>query len=153
MFNCEQARPLCMRALEDGNYDELADPYLERNYPVHEMARMVASAAASIRHSAKRRPKMSQIVRALEGDASLDDLQHGMKPQASGVGSASSRSSEYDSSYSDDLKKFRKTAGIDQSGEFNNSSEYGATSDHGHDSSDYGIGNRGQIPPVKPFQK
>lgn len=56
-----------MRALENGNYDELVDPYLERNYPVHKMARMAACAAcaacaaASIRHSACRRPKMSQV--------------------------------------------------------------------------------------------
>lgn len=48
-------------ALEDGNYDELVDPRLERNYPTHEMARMVACAAAAIRHSARKRPKMSQV--------------------------------------------------------------------------------------------
>lgn len=59
---CEQARPLLARALEDGNHDELADPRLELNYNHHEMQRMVACAAASIRHSAKKRPKMSQVL-------------------------------------------------------------------------------------------
>jgi hypothetical protein len=57
----KQARPLCARAMEDGNFDELADPRLEKNYLPHEMARMVACAAASVRHSARRRPKMSQV--------------------------------------------------------------------------------------------
>ncbi|GAB2247929.1 hypothetical protein Droror1_Dr00007811 [Drosera rotundifolia] len=53
------------------SYMELADTRLEQNYSSEEMAHMVACAAVSIRHSARRRPKMSQIVKALEGDASL----------------------------------------------------------------------------------
>lgn len=57
----KQARPLMTRALEDGNYSELVDPRLENNYNPQEMARMVALAAASVRHSARRRPKMSQV--------------------------------------------------------------------------------------------
>ena len=40
------------------------DRFLESNYDSQEMARMVACAAASIRHSAKRRPKMSQVYAA-----------------------------------------------------------------------------------------
>ena len=56
-----QARPLCAKALEDGNYDELVDPALERNYDLQEMACMVACAGASVSHSAKRRPKMSRV--------------------------------------------------------------------------------------------
>ncbi|MBA0753384.1 hypothetical protein Gogos_022193, partial [Gossypium gossypioides] len=54
------ARPLLDRALATGNHDELIDPRLEGNYDHGEMQRMVACASASIRHSAKRRPKMSQ---------------------------------------------------------------------------------------------
>ncbi|MBA0851582.1 hypothetical protein Goshw_022437, partial [Gossypium schwendimanii] len=54
------ARPLLDRALATGNHDELIDPRLEGNYDHGEMQRMVACALASIRHSAKRRPKMSQ---------------------------------------------------------------------------------------------
>lgn len=57
-----QARPLLTRALEDGNYTELVDIRLDNTYNSQEMARMVACAAASIRHSAKRRPKMSQVL-------------------------------------------------------------------------------------------
>lgn len=61
-FLLEQARPLLAKALEDGNYAPLADPRLEGNFDQDEMARMAACAAASIRHSAKRRPKMSQVI-------------------------------------------------------------------------------------------
>ena len=57
---CKQARPILLRALEDGNYEELVDPRLEKNYKPQEMVRLIACAAACIRHSARRRPKMSQ---------------------------------------------------------------------------------------------
>lgn len=57
----QQARPLCERAMNEGNYNELADPRLESNFVPQEMARMVACAAASIRHSARLRPKMSEV--------------------------------------------------------------------------------------------
>ena len=58
----EQARPLLSRGLEEeGNFGELVDPFLEGNYNAQEMKRMAACAAASIRHSAKKRPKMSQV--------------------------------------------------------------------------------------------
>lgn len=118
------ARPLLSQSLEEGNFDELADPLLERNYNPQEMARMVACAAASIRHSAKKRPKMSQIVRALEGDSSLEDLNEGVRPgQSSMYGSGSSDYSQ--SSYNADMKKFRQMALSSQ--EFP-SSEYGASS-------------------------
>lgn len=122
------SRPLCVKAMSDGNYDELADSRLEKNYDVQEMACMVACAAACIRHSARRRPKMSQVVRALEGDVSLDDLNDGVKPgQSSYFGSGTS--SEYDaSSYSADMKRFRKVA-LD-SREYA-SSDYGGTSEYG----------------------
>ncbi|KAL5557269.1 hypothetical protein UlMin_039505 [Ulmus minor] len=119
------ARPLLQRAIEDGNYGELVDPRLENNYNSHEMARMIASAAASIRHSARKRPKMSQIVRALEGDVSLDDLNEGVRPGQSSI-YTSSGSSDYDTNaYNADMKKFRKMALSSQ--EFV-SSEFGASS-------------------------
>lgn len=57
----EQARPLLQRGLEDGNFEELIDPFLEGNYNNQELARMAACACASIRHSGKKRPKMSQV--------------------------------------------------------------------------------------------
>ncbi|RVW38271.1 Proline-rich receptor-like protein kinase PERK1 [Vitis vinifera] len=56
------ARPLLTRALEDGNFDTLVDPCLQKDYNHHEMARMVACAAACVRHSARRRPRMSQVI-------------------------------------------------------------------------------------------
>ncbi|KAF3509519.1 hypothetical protein F2Q69_00003759 [Brassica cretica] len=121
------ARPLCLNAAQDGDYSELVDPRLEGQYEPYEMARMVACAAAAIRHSARRRPKMSQIVRALEGDASLEDLNEVKPGQSLGRGS----SSDYDSStYSADMRKFRKVA--------MDSHEYGATSEYGN-TSEYGL--------------
>lgn len=56
-----QARPLLTKAIEGGEYKELVDPRLGDNYNPQEMACMVTCAAASIRHSARRRPKMSQV--------------------------------------------------------------------------------------------
>lgn len=51
-----------MRALEDGEYDALVDPQLGKDFNPYEMARMIACAAACVRHSARRRPRMSQVV-------------------------------------------------------------------------------------------
>ncbi|KAL6624709.1 hypothetical protein ACP70R_032030 [Stipagrostis hirtigluma subsp. patula] len=123
------ARPLLIRALEDGDYDALVDPRLGKDFSPNEMARMIACAAACVRHSARRRPRMSQVVRALEGDVSLEDLNEGVRPGHSRFfGSYSS--SDYDSGqYNEDMKKFRKMA-------FNNnnytSSQYSApTSEYG----------------------
>lgn len=63
-FSCSalQARPLLTQALEDGDFDALTDPRLEKNYKKNEMARMVACAAACVRHSAWLRPRMSQVI-------------------------------------------------------------------------------------------
>ncbi|KAL1216000.1 Proline-rich receptor-like protein kinase PERK4 [Cardamine amara subsp. amara] len=106
------ARPLMAKALEDGNFNELADARLEGNYNPQEMARMVTCAAASIRHSGRKRPKMSQIVRALEGEVSLDALNEGVKPGLSNIyGSSGAISSDYSqTSYNADMKKFRQIA-------------------------------------------
>lgn len=68
------ATPVLIQASNGGSFDEMVDPRLEGNYNKDEMHRMVACAAACLRHAAKRRPKMSKIVRVLEGDVSLDDL-------------------------------------------------------------------------------
>jgi interleukin-1 receptor-associated kinase 1 len=58
----DQARPLLSQALEeDGNFSELVDPFLEGNYNHQEMIRLAACASSSIRHSAKKRSKMSQV--------------------------------------------------------------------------------------------
>ncbi|KAK4491388.1 hypothetical protein RD792_002131 [Penstemon davidsonii] len=122
------ARPILVRVTEGGSYEELVDPKLGNNYDPQEMLRMVASAAACIRHSARRRPKMSQIVRALEGDVSLEDLNEGVKTVNSAL-FGSSGSSEY-GSYTD-INRMRK-AGALSSQEFT-SSEHGLTGEFVHD--------------------
>ncbi|KAE9606710.1 hypothetical protein Lal_00026353 [Lupinus albus] len=107
------ARPLLAHGLEEdpGKFGELVDPFLEGNYNAHEMSMMAACAAGSIRHSARKRLKMSQIVRALEGDVSLDDLKEGMmKTGVTNVQTTSSSSSEipYDTmQYNHDMQKMR----------------------------------------------
>ncbi|KAK4424146.1 Proline-rich receptor-like protein kinase PERK4 [Sesamum alatum] len=112
------ARPILTRVVDGGSYDELVDPKLENNYDPQEMLRMVTCAAACIRQSARRRPKMSKIVRALEGDVSLDDLNEGTKPGHSVVLSSSGSSLS-------DINKIRKAAGL-SSQEFS-SGEHGQT--------------------------
>lgn len=62
---CMQARPLLARALSEDNFDELLDPRLENRVDRLELERMCSSAAAAVRHSAKRRPKMKQVNRSL----------------------------------------------------------------------------------------
>ncbi len=57
-----QARPLLKQALEEGVYDALADPKLQGDYDSNEMTRMISFAAACIRHSARLRPRMSQVI-------------------------------------------------------------------------------------------
>ncbi|XP_074580661.1 proline-rich receptor-like protein kinase PERK1 [Curcuma longa] len=142
------ARPVLGRALADGNFDELVDPKLDNKYNANEMARMVACAAASVRHSARRRPKMSQIVRALEGDVSLDDLNEGVKPGQSSMFSSSG--SDLDSnSYSTNMRRFREIAlgsNDDYSNDYNSgmTSEYGANLSESSSSGEmaYGDGRR-----------
>uniref|UniRef100_A0A5B6YVJ9 non-specific serine/threonine protein kinase n=1 Tax=Davidia involucrata TaxID=16924 RepID=A0A5B6YVJ9_DAVIN len=125
------ARPLLTRALEDGNFDTLVDPRLQKDYNQNEVDRMIACAAACVRHSARRRPRMNQVVRALEGDVSLSDLNEGIRPGHSTVYS-SYGSSDYDTSqYNEDMKKIRKTALASQ--------EYGTSEYSGGPTSEYGL--------------
>ncbi|XP_051216373.1 proline-rich receptor-like protein kinase PERK4 [Lolium perenne] len=68
------ARPALSSALADGDYDGLVDERLDGDYDQMEAARVVACAAACIRHTARRRPKMSQVVKALQGEVPLETL-------------------------------------------------------------------------------
>ncbi|CAJ1973861.1 unnamed protein product [Sphenostylis stenocarpa] len=68
------ARPLLAQALQDDDFDNLVDPRLQKNFDSDEMVRLVTCAAACVRHSSRLRPRMSQIVGALEGVVSLTDL-------------------------------------------------------------------------------
>lgn len=71
-----------------------------------------------------------QIVRALEGDVSLSDLNEGIRPGQNLYSSYGS--SDYDTmQYNEDLKKFRKMA--------LNSQEYGASSEYSGPTSEYGL--------------
>jgi hypothetical protein len=56
-----QSRPLLNRAIENQEFDELVDPRLDGNFDDVEMFRVIEAAAACIRHSAARRPKMGQV--------------------------------------------------------------------------------------------
>ncbi|XP_039125003.1 proline-rich receptor-like protein kinase PERK1 [Dioscorea cayenensis subsp. rotundata] len=77
------ASPLLADALK-GNYEPLVDPRLGKNYNPNEMARMVACAAACVRHSANHRPRMSLVVKVLEGDVSPENLNDGVPPMRTG---------------------------------------------------------------------
>ncbi|PIN22381.1 Serine/threonine protein kinase [Handroanthus impetiginosus] len=125
------ARPLLTQALEDGNFGTIVDQRIKNDHDQNEMARMVACAAACVRHSAKRRPRMSQVVRALEGDVSLSDLNEGIRPGQSTVYS-SYGSSDYDTTqYNEDIRKFRKMALTSQ--------EYGSSDQYSNPTSEYGL--------------
>ncbi|GLJ16827.1 hypothetical protein SUGI_0289930 [Cryptomeria japonica] len=98
----EWARPLLSHALEEGNFEALVDPRLEKNFDRGEMFRMIEAAAACVRHSAQRRPQMGQVVRALESDTAMADLNNGVKP---------GQSTMYNSAqYSADIRRFRRMA-------------------------------------------
>ncbi|XP_076886516.1 proline-rich receptor-like protein kinase PERK8 [Bidens hawaiensis] len=82
----EWARPLLNQALENEDFDELVDPRLGKNYVQVEMFRMIEAAAACIRHLAPKRPRMSQVVRALDSIVEFTtDLSNGMKPGQSEI--------------------------------------------------------------------
>lgn len=50
------------QALETEDFgEELIDARLEKNFIPSEMLRMIEAAAACVRHSASKRPKMSQV--------------------------------------------------------------------------------------------
>uniref|UniRef100_A0A5B7A3W8 non-specific serine/threonine protein kinase n=1 Tax=Davidia involucrata TaxID=16924 RepID=A0A5B7A3W8_DAVIN len=81
----EWARPLLTRALDNEDFEELVDPRLEKNFVENEMFRMIEAAAACVRHLGSKRPRMSQVVRALDSIGEFSDLTNGMKPGQSEV--------------------------------------------------------------------
>ncbi|PIA39548.1 hypothetical protein AQUCO_02600182v1 [Aquilegia coerulea] len=89
----EWARPLLARALDSQEFDGLVDPRLEKSYVESEVFRMIEAAAACVRHSATKRPRMGQVMRALD---SLDsaDLSNGMRPGHSEVYDSTDQSAE-----------------------------------------------------------
>ncbi|BBG98989.1 proline extensin-like receptor kinase 1, partial [Prunus dulcis] len=106
----EWARPMLAQALETGNFDAIVDVRLQNDYNTGEMACMLACAAACVRHSGRRRPRMSQVVRALEGNHSPDELNEGVIPGHSKIYSSYGSSDYNTREYKEDLQKFRKLA-------------------------------------------
>ncbi|XP_022776104.1 proline-rich receptor-like protein kinase PERK12 [Durio zibethinus] len=106
----EWARPLLIQALETGDFGELIDPRVEKRYVEREVLRMIEAAAACVRHSAAKRPRMALVVRALDFEGE-SDLSNGVK---------FGQSTAYDSGqYNEEIIKFRRMAlGSDISSEF-----------------------------------
>lgn len=89
----EWARPLLSHALETQDFKVLVDPKLGTNYVAEEMFRMIEAAAACVRHSATKRPRMVQIVRAFES-METEDLSNGMRVGESEIFNSAQQSAE-----------------------------------------------------------
>ncbi|XP_022727409.1 proline-rich receptor-like protein kinase PERK9 isoform X2 [Durio zibethinus] len=89
----EWARPLLTHALDGEDFEGLADPKLGRNYVDSEMFRMIEAAAACVRHSAAKRPRMGQVMRAFDSLAT-SDLTNGMRVGESEVFNSAQQSEE-----------------------------------------------------------
>ncbi|KAF9681142.1 hypothetical protein SADUNF_Sadunf06G0194700 [Salix dunnii] len=123
------ARPLLNQALEDGNFEALIDPRLGFRYNNSEMASMVGCAAACVHPSSWIRPRMSQIVHALEGGMSAQDLSVGIfRPRNSTLYGSSISSSSSTYHYKENMKKFNMARGSAQDGISGNT---GTTSKYG----------------------
>ncbi|KAL1327542.1 proline-rich receptor-like protein kinase PERK8 [Arachis ipaensis] len=98
----EWARPHLLHAMETHDYSVLVDPRLQNQFAEAEMLRMIEAAAACVRHSAPKRPRMVQVVRALDSGAEISDLSNGVKY---------GHSTNYDSNqYDKDIRMFRRMA-------------------------------------------
>lgn len=119
-----QARPVLVDALETGDLGELVDPRLEGGYNRAEMTRIVEAAAACVRHSAPKRPRMVQVMRALDDEGSISDLSNGVK-----VGQSQAFRSGHQEAA---IQQLRRTAFASEeyTGEFENSEDlYGTDSE------------------------
>ncbi|XP_015867127.1 proline-rich receptor-like protein kinase PERK15 isoform X1 [Ziziphus jujuba] len=103
------ARALLPQALEKSYFNDLVDPMLQNDYNLSEMARMVACAVACVCHSDPHRPRMGQIVRALEGNIPLSDLFDGVTPGQSSIQHGIGGNSQY----KEELTKYQKLAPIE----------------------------------------
>ncbi|KAL6573640.1 hypothetical protein OROHE_002099 [Orobanche hederae] len=89
----EWARPLLSHALKTQEFVEIADSRLEGNYVDGEMFLLVEAAAACVRHSSAKRPKMGQVVRAFDSLATTD-LTNGMRVGESEIFNSAQQSAE-----------------------------------------------------------
>ncbi|KAK1301422.1 Proline-rich receptor-like protein kinase PERK13 [Acorus calamus] len=114
----EWARPLLNQALDTGDFSVVVDPRLENNYVKSEMFRMMETAAACVRHSAPKRPRMVQVVRALDTEGEMADITNGVKFGQSAIFEAGQ--------YASEIQRFRRMAfgSAGQSSEFGFSGEY-----------------------------
>ncbi|KAK4765933.1 hypothetical protein SAY87_007575 [Trapa incisa] len=96
------ARPLLAQALDDEDFEGLVDLKLEKNYVASELFRMIEAAAVCVRHSATKRPRMSQVVRSLDSLDELLDLSNGIKPGQSEIFDSREQSAQ--------IRMFRKMA-------------------------------------------
>ncbi|XAR71340.1 Non-specific serine/threonine protein kinase [Bertholletia excelsa] len=87
----EWARPLLAEAIDNKMFEGLVDPRLE-NYDEAEMFKVTEAAAACIRHSALKRPRMSQVVRYLDSMVQDPDL---MRNGRSSLFDSGEQSSQY----------------------------------------------------------
>ncbi|KAL3624151.1 Proline-rich receptor-like protein kinase perk8 [Castilleja foliolosa] len=98
----EWARPLLTQALDKEEFGDIVDPKLENNFVASEMFRMIEAAAACVRHLASKRPKMTQVARALDSMDELADLNNGVKPGQSGIFNSREHSAQ--------IRMFQRTA-------------------------------------------
>ncbi|XP_077244120.1 proline-rich receptor-like protein kinase PERK13 [Tasmannia lanceolata] len=112
----EWARPLLIRGIETGEIEEIADPRLENNYVASEMFRMIEAAAACVRHSAPKRPRMVQVLRALDTEGDMSDLSNGVKFGQSTVFESGQHNAE--------IHKFRRMAFGNDSADYSTTGEY-----------------------------
>ncbi|GAU14091.1 hypothetical protein TSUD_169160 [Trifolium subterraneum] len=112
----EWARPLLIEALDNEDFETLADPRLGKNYDRNEMFRMIEAAAACVRHSSVKRPRMNQVMRAFDSMDESADLNNGMKPGQSSVFDSAQQSAQ--------IRMFRRMAfGSQDSSSFYNESQ------------------------------
>ncbi|XP_028787957.1 LOW QUALITY PROTEIN: proline-rich receptor-like protein kinase PERK9 [Neltuma alba] len=97
----EWARPLLSHAIDNEEFEGLTDPRLEKNYVESEMFRMIEIAATCVRHSAAKRPRMGQVVRAFDSLIN-SDLNNGMRPGESEAFNSAQQSAE--------IRMFRRMA-------------------------------------------
>ncbi|XP_047159115.1 proline-rich receptor-like protein kinase PERK9 [Vigna umbellata] len=89
----EWARPLLSHSIDTEEFSSLADPRLEKNYIESELYCMIEVAAACVRHSASKRPRMGQVVRAFDSLGG-SDLTNGMQLGESEVFDSAQQSEE-----------------------------------------------------------
>ncbi|XP_061990520.1 proline-rich receptor-like protein kinase PERK9 [Rosa rugosa] len=89
----EWARPLLGYALDNEEFEGLVDPRLEKNYVESEVFRLIEIAAACVRHSSAKRPRMGQVVRAFDSMAT-SDLTNGMRVGESETFNSAQQSAE-----------------------------------------------------------